>query len=188
MTEFVASNNTVVRSNENGLYVGTADLDSVRVYPNAAQGLREFFQHERDIELGRWRSNADPGFVVYADEEDADTIKVLWEPGGGVGEYHRSWTDEVVDVDGWAIARVVREFFAAHPEPKPWESAKPGEVWRLTAEGKEREYATIMGRATFPHPVDHLYFMPTTDVSAPKLGAKATVISAGRRLYPEVSE
>jgi hypothetical protein len=85
-------------------------------------------------------------------------------------------------------ATALREFFAAHPETKPWESAKPGEVWRLTAEGTEREYATIMGRATFPHPVDHLYFMPTTDVNAPKLGAKATVISAGRRIWPEVSE
>ena len=182
MTEFVASNGIRVYLDESRSVQWSGSVHGERK-DRITQAFREFFQHERDAELGRWRSKINPDVVVYtAKEDDYRQVEFVNERTREVTLFAR-WEAELLGGDS-----VYAEFFAAHPEPKPWESAKPGEVWRLTVHGKEREYATIMGRATFPHPVDHLYFMPTTDVSAPKLGAKATVISAGRRLYPEVSE
>lgn len=139
---------------------------------------REYFLAERDAELGRWRSKEHPEYVVYPEAEDADTIRVLFEPGGGVGNYHRSWLDGVVDVDGWAIASVVREYFAAHPEPKPWHEAKNGEIWRVTLAG--REYARSVHRRihqpnTFVDPVGR---EPSFPVDDPR-------ITSGRRIWPE---
>jgi hypothetical protein len=180
MTEFVASNGNKIRHSETGLFVeGSSINDGDRLFPSQVVALREFFQHERDIELGRWRSKERPTYVAYRTENGVTVVDefdgdAAWVSHEGTGQ---SLFDEVA-----------REFFAAHPEPKPWESAKPGEVWWLRVEGTDREYATIMGRAKFPHPVDHLYFMPTNDANAPKLGVKATVISGGRRIWPEVSE
>lgn len=65
--------------------------------------------------------------------------------------------------------------------PKPWLEAEPGEVWYLTAHGTARTYAAITSR-------DGLMFFPVNDIHAPRLGVKATVITAGRRIWPETKE
>ncbi len=135
--------------------------------------LREFFQAERDAELGRWRHPELTDFVVYPDEDDMNTIRVMFEPGGGISDYKREWIDGVTDPDGWNIARVVRDYFDAHPVRKPWENAKPGEVWLLdlTASGESAWF------------VNGDYFQDTKTLANRHKGDKS--FRAGRRIWPE---
>ena len=87
-------------------------------------------QAERDAALGRWRSVEHPDWVVYlADNGLARVVNELT----GLPEtllHKRPGSSSDTSVG----ASVAREYFAAHPvpEPKPWEQAKPHEVWVLT--------------------------------------------------------
>lgn len=78
---------------------------------------------------------------------------------------------------GEAVA--LREFFAAHPEPKPWHDAKPGELWMLTVYGAEHEFfiRSDGGSKIFAHRLDTSAEYPIT--------GDAGVITAGRRIWPE---
>ena len=92
--------------------------------PRDADALREFFQQERDLELGRWRWPENPDYVVYPTNV-SDRVRVMRETGCGDLEW-------VSRGDGlsYEFCHAARAYFAAHPEPKPeWHDAKPGEVW-----------------------------------------------------------
>ena len=76
------------------------------------KALREYFQAERDEELGRWRDTENPNIVVYAlsmmDGEDR-CIRLLNELSGA------TWLD-------WgrvALPGPASRYFEAHPEPEP---------------------------------------------------------------------
>lgn len=71
--------------------------------------------------------------------------------------------------------RALREFFAAHPEPKPWHEAKPGEVWELTHDGNLGAWHVNGGGKEF--------FAPGA-----LLDIDNEDITAGRRIWPEVSD
>ena len=61
---------------------------------------------------------ADSGYVIFRHDDG--------ERGFSVAPYQSnmpSWARE--------LQEVAREYFDAHPEPKPWHDAKPGEVWVL---------------------------------------------------------
>lgn len=119
MTEFVASN---------GIRVYLDDRKTVQWRGNVngenravvTQAFREFFLHERDIELERWRSKEHPEYVVYL--HDDDRVRVVRESDG----VSYSWNRLSVTLPyGQGCAElqfqpVAREFFAAHPEPKPF--------------------------------------------------------------------
>lgn len=154
--------------------------------PDDTQALREFFQAERDASLGRWRSKEHPDYVVYPKPTEAHErafgtgldLMVLCETDGAMKGY-------VVTEDDWPEGRgggstwraVAREYLAAHPEPKPWHNAKPGEVWVLTYGGQ---------------PAAHVYTDRTAEGLA-FLSDRAIVsaddpdITAGRRIFPEVN-
>lgn len=166
MNEFVASNGVKVT-----LINGELTTHQINgTNRQRVQALREFFLAERDAELGRWRSKEHPQYVVYA--EDGDAYVVNEEHGGGL-----SRTRGAVGED--KPSRVAREFFAVHPERKPWLNAKPGEKWLLTVYGAEHEFfiRSDGGSQIFAHRLD---------ASAEyKLTGDTGVITAGRRIWPE---
>lgn len=102
------------------------------------QALREFFQHERDKELGRWRWPENSDYVVYPSElyltpHDADLVTVFNERTGQSAHCRRE-----DDGNSGHFSLAARTYFAAHPEPKPeWHDAKPGEVWLLNYDGDD---------------------------------------------------
>ena len=89
-----------------------------------SSALREYFQAERDEELGRWRDTENPNIVVYAlsmmDGEDR-CIRLLNELSGA------TWLD-------WgrvALPGPADRYFTAHPLPEP----EHEEIWVITANG-----------------------------------------------------
>lgn len=89
---------------------------------DSALALREFFQHERDEELGRWRWPDNPDVVVYPGD-DSEAVVVLDEKAA------RSWWVEREDLDYWnpeeVAAQAATAYFEAHPaaEPPTWVNA-----------------------------------------------------------------
>lgn len=105
------------------------------------QAAREYFQAERDEELGRWRDPENPDWVCYLAKEDS--VHVFNEQTGNRAFYWlrdslpaRLWL-EGAERDSYDAAR---RYFAAHPEPMPWDAARPGEVWVLTINGDSHPY------------------------------------------------
>ena len=174
MNEYTASNGIKVFVSH-----GLVEVDinpNVRTFytEGGVTALREFFQAERDEALGRWRSTEFRGWVVYSSSFNPNTVKVLDEHAGRVFAFTR----ETLDGTGSAIAA---EYFAAHPEPKPWHDAKPGEVWVL-------EYSNESPRAeitvTCVMDGDHLSFFNSRRLHM----VHYTGIISGRRIWPEVAE
>ena len=132
------------------------------------EALRAFFQAERDIELGRWRDTENPDMVAYRMPEDDDgcgrCILLLDE---NTGDNHWEW--ERIATSGPGL-----RYFAAHPEPepRPWEEAKPGEVWVLTRWGTAETFL-VTGSEFIT--ADLAVIVDLDDDS----------ITAGRRIWPE---
>lgn len=140
----------------------TVDLGDVET-------LREFFQHERDKELGRWRSRDEPNWVVYHAPNVNGDHYVLNELTGNTALWGRDTARGSIH-SGESKAIAV-EYFAAHPEPKPWHAAKPGEVWALIVDGVEKAF-TLHGDL---FRTGNLHDIEQTDGH----------ITAGRRIWPE---
>ena len=127
--KFVASNGVTVAISKNQLVcdgwvceIGSAVYDA----------LREFFQHERDAELGRWRWPESTSVVVY--EESPDVLRIFEEEGGTGWVYVRGVFNAGIPAP---VADAGEAYFAAHHVSKEWHDAKPGEVWALTYGGQE---------------------------------------------------
>ena len=142
--------------------------------------VRAFFQAERDEELGRWRDPDIPDWITYqADNEDA--VYVFDEREGGPSQY---WTRRNVEsrdlvYTGYpASYYAARRYFQAHPEPKPWEGAQPGEFWILTVGEKTNPYKiwTDTQRVRWFERVERPY--TAISLNDPR-------ITAGRRVWPE---
>lgn len=93
--------------------------------------LREFSLHERDMELGRWRWPENPDYVVYPQELEGvpgkKIVRAVNESTGRSVWYSVADFNLYGDDDESALATAA--YLAAHPEPRPWHDAKPGEVW-----------------------------------------------------------
>jgi len=136
---FTASNGIVVSPQpQGGVYI----RDDCRADSDRAQALREFFQAEADERLGRWRWPENPDYVVYRREAyppvNARRVRVILEPTGDFVD-----TVEGSKIDG-PFKDAARAYFDAHPEPKPWHDAEPGDVFLVTWPGSEREEAVIV--------------------------------------------
>ncbi|UOR02024.1 hypothetical protein MUN77_01450 [Leucobacter allii] len=107
-----------------------------RMGTEEVQALREFFQHERDEELGRWRSQEDPLFVAYRKGPHA---RIVNEASGESEGYIRR---NAGTFGPNPFSAVAEEYWDAHPESKPWHDAKPGEVWELTYHSPSHREAT----------------------------------------------
>ena len=147
MTGFTASNGIPVTLTTDGrLIVENAD----HTYPATIaagehiQSLREFFQHERDEELGRWRWPENPDYVVYP--EDGGAHNVVRESTGlslmASRDGIRSHKDPHADA--------ARAYFEAHPERKPWEDATYKDVWTwTTADNTQEALGWVAGDGTW---------------------------------------
>lgn len=93
------------------------------------QALREFFLHERDKELWRWRSGDEPNWVVYHAPNVNGDHYVVNELTGYTALWGRDTArDSIHSGESKAIAV---EYFAAHPEPRPWHDARDGQLWLI---------------------------------------------------------
>lgn len=131
MTEkFVSSNGIPVIEKGWGLsFTQGVDLGTLTgVSEDQANALREFFQHERDLELGRWRWPENAAIVAWESRRSNEKeVTVLDEGTGYVGYFSRGHVADVVLNEG-ALRRAARAYFAAHPEPKPLPS-EPHTAW-----------------------------------------------------------
>lgn len=177
--KFVASNGVGVRvDSAGGLEFGAIGYATLA----ATAALREFFQHERDEELGRWRSKIDPNWTAVL---DAGYVKFRHDNG----THSFSLLTHEPRFFAWdeTLQGIGKEYFAAHPEPKPWHDAKPGEVWELTTRKVDDRWNPAVFRVS--EEPGYLAFCPVEpEYSVSHLGAKATAITAGRRIWPEVSD
>ncbi len=176
MTEFVASNGIKIVRNESGLLCPAANKWD-DLLPESEVAFREFFLHERDVELGRWRSKEYSEYVVYPYPSGRIYVVNESAPGSSGESFTRG---EFSDTAAYYTARkVALEYFAAHPVSKPWHDAQPGEVWALTVLGKESAWslgdsASVWSEASTGRTLE----------SAPTSPA----ITAGRRIWPEVTQ
>lgn len=185
MTEkFEASNGVTIVSSSASEYPGYWSLRGKRggiaVNTDEQQALREFFQQERDDRLGLWRF---PKSVDYCVRElvtkNGREISVIHEPSGKAYAFSEGILatcagSTTLDLDEYT--RVALEWFEAHPLPKPWRDAKPGEVWVLTLE-KEGEVGAVRE------------YGPDFKLSlGTKMIPRDGRITAGRRIWPEDSD
>lgn len=186
MDTFTASNGISVKFDGGLLFGASTHTTYVAASESQVQALREFFRAERDEELGRWRHPKKPEWVVYSLRpgytscNGADLL-LIDEMAGSSMEYERALDDgtEYVGADERA-ARIARDYFDAHPERKPWEDAKHGEVWLIAIDG-EAELPMVVDRETTSFP----RFMEP--IGAMSYGPRAGITDA-RRIYPEVSD
>ena len=181
MTEvFVASNGVHVHPNKtvNGKTSVESSEAGHCLGGEMMQALREFFLHERDKELGRWRWPEHPDYVVYLDELDyvpgRKIVRVIRE-STGKGSWFAVDGFEVFDKYDFTLA--ANAYISAHPAQKPWHDAEPGEVWELT-------YLQLgEPKRTRPFVVDSSgRFRTTQGVRV----APFREIVGGRRIWPEV--
>ena len=142
------------------------------------EALRAFFQAERDQELGRWRDPDNPDYVVYPGSINLDWVVVLDESTGGTNVVFKQPRKPTKDSD---FRLVAERYFAAHldPEPRPWEEAKPGEVWALTYAGIEE--TAWVADFTWGAPPRFRQFKNLLD----PIFTNDKHITAGRRIWPE---
>ena len=164
--KFVASNG--VELDENGCWVANTGPASSEWADHNAR--KEFYQHLRDTELGRWRWPDDPRYLVFPLKDD-DEVRVLDENSGQSVAIRRSSFRPGLTHTHFVGAALA--YFDAHPEPKPaWHDAKPGEVWVLEMDGEERAF--MLDSA------DHF------DHYGSYYEKDDPMITAGRRIWPEV--
>lgn len=132
---FTASNGTKIETSEihGGLDV-TSNKDVDYLFKKHVDALREWFQAERDEELGMWRDPESPDWVVYLIDVHGDVRKI------GVRNERDRRTfiiRENGSITGASFREVAGRWFAAHPMHRAWHDARPGEAWAITVKGVE---------------------------------------------------
>lgn len=135
MTQYTARNGVEVITLENvlGFQLPMRGVSTFGINHEKVEALREFFQHERDEELGRWRWPENPDYVVYPKGNEASVID---EAHGVWGQWSR--LHAASDSGRDALASAAHAYFEAHPERKPWYEAKPGDAWLVSLPEGER--------------------------------------------------
>ena len=134
-----------------------------------SSALREYFQAERDEELGRWRDHKNLDMVCYPVAYDLDAVLVMYE--GDMTRYYATRTDWE-RIRPHYVSETAGRYFAAHPEPKPWDDAEEGDIWVLTRYGAEEPFFVTGGEFTSTD------LAVATDLDDPR-------ITDGRRIWPE---
>ena len=138
------------------------------------EALRAFFQAERDETLGRWRDPENPNMVVYPHDDVNTTVHD--ETTGAYLNWSREQAEDDEYSHGFGFA-TARAYFAAHPEPKPWNAAQPDEIWALTI-NNDREEVFRCGE-------NGLYSLKTGNPLGSLLSCSHNKITSGRRIWPE---
>lgn len=185
MNDFTASNGMEITHDPDRLVVERLGMSRRTVLtPPEFSALREYFIAKEDERRGRWRWPENPDYVVYPQPDEAFErmfgpgldLVILRESDGMTKGYVRT-----EDQGGPPMAHRVdhmlaaRAYFDAHPEPKPWHEAKSGEVWLLKARDAEEIWYVRKGHF---RDIDGLGLRMPLDNA---------IITAGRRIWPEVS-
>ena len=112
MKVFTATNGILFTIAEDGVLRWEGGYDPRRV----TGALREYFQRERDTQLGRWRDPQNPDMVCFPVVGDLDAVWVVYEGDGS--RYHATRTDWE-RIRPHDVSETARRYFAAHPEPEP---------------------------------------------------------------------
>jgi len=189
MTTFTASNGIGVMRLDAGYgfrnvpdsqeVIGCSDgVSRYGINDAKAQALREFFLHERDEQLGRWRWPERPDYVVTPFDGDPDHVLVVQESAGVACEFVRA-SAYGPSMSGYhsRLAPAARAYFDAHPEPKPWHDAEPGEVWVLTVDGSEEFPCSVSPSGPDFEPIAHPVWAT--------LARGSDRITSARRIWPE---
>ena len=131
--------------------------------------LRGRLQAERDEQLGRWRDHKNLDMVCYPVAYDLDAVLVMYE--GDMTRYYATRTDWE-RIRPHYVSETAGRYFAAHPEPKPWDDAEEGDIWVLTRYGAEEPFFVTGGEFTSTD------LAVATDLDDPR-------ITDGRRIWPE---
>ena len=184
MSEFTASNGYKVTPNGDGANVYRGMM-STPIYPDEMQALHEFFQAESDKRAGRWRWAERPDYVVY-DTGDRIEVVVLDE---SIGYMENVWRGK--ERPGIYIHDAARAYFEAHPEPKPWHDAKPGEVWSIIGPNLGREAPTTADGGAIAlcfedltEPEPQLWFVYPDGGASDNIEVTDKAITAGYRIHP----
>ena len=114
-----------------------------------AKALREFFQRERDEELGRWRWPENPDYVVQPDANDPRLVTVMRESVARIRKIRRN-RDAVSSDFHERFGECAEAYFEAHPERKPWEDATYKDVWVwTTADNTQEALGWVAGDGTW---------------------------------------
>ncbi|MGO3147117.1 MAG: hypothetical protein ACTIJ6_05495 [Leucobacter sp.] len=189
MEKFTASNgDSVELTGPEKITVGPGEhirgSASLRGPVGAVTALREFFQHERDQELGRWRWPDNPQYVVYEDKArsyiNQPAVIVINESDGATAMCGRDglYSASGIGVSDKWCEPAAAAYFDALPVRKPWHDAKPGEVWALTYEGVEQAWGV-----GFDGSLELRFIFACGDS---RVSADDADITAGRRIWPEV--
>lgn len=183
MSEFVASNGmTVCRDHTDDVLIDKgSDHVSIFMAEGTALALREFFHHERDEELGRWRSPEFPDHAVYPVPRTPQVVgrgvQVLDER---TGRLYDRW-EAPTAFNQWDTSSrelAARAYFEAHPEMSAWENAADGEIWEF-GKGPHSVQCLVDGNRFFR--------LPLVSPDSPKWRPAyfASELENGRRIWPE---
>lgn len=135
---FTASNGVEIETTVHGCLCTVGCIGYAWAGFEGVEALREYFQHERDRELGRWRDPDNPDFVVYRRPKRDDELgRAVWVLDETTATGYTYWEHSTPAWPGkyaqmWKAAE---RYYEAHPEPRPWDEAEPGEIWELTEPG-----------------------------------------------------
>lgn len=174
---FTASNGLDFELTADGHLLGEALSCYGPVSPEGVKALAELFQHERDQELNRWRDPDNPDFVVYRRPKCDDELgRAVWVLDETTATGYTYWENSTPAWPGkyaqmWKAAE---RYYEAHPEPRPWDEAEPGEIWELTEPEGLKQLWVKTDRELWRS----IHSTKTTYYN----GKSAT---AGRRIWPE---
>lgn len=176
MTEYTASNGIEYGHDSGGIWkYADGDQRYMDIGSIDLAGLREFFQHERDEALGRWRWPENPDYVVYPSSR-AREASVVAESVGCWGQWSEKEARNEARRDKLAAAAVA--YFDARPETKPWQSAQDGELWYLDVEGIAANMLAVRNQ------VGEVEFVSL----GRRMNAQYWAIKSGQRIWPDTSE
>ncbi|MGI0521825.1 hypothetical protein ABY45_14715 [Microbacterium maritypicum] len=137
--------------------------------PASAMDAEEWAQANRDAELGRWRVPTQPDIVVYP-VGDGNEVRVFSEAECYLSQVITR-NEATAEFDPTSAMGNAHAYFETHPERKPWEDAKPEEVW-LMGSGLH-EFVALVGHD------GRFRFADGSDMSPTE------TFVTGRRIWPE---
>jgi hypothetical protein len=185
MNEYTASNGVRVQMHKDAsmYFVGPNDA----LGSDSVEAAREFFRFEEDERLGRWRWPENQNYVVYPAAHDPNGdlpggVNVVVDGSGDMDFYSLSGDFQIPEKPNVTTGKAARAYFDAHPEPKPWHNAKPGDIWLLSFHGFEDTEETPWGVRTGMSVNDAEFVYPPNGNTQPLTSPR---IVAARRIFPE---
>lgn len=142
-----------------------------------AKVLAVIMEDQKDLDLGRWRSEMKPHMVAYPMQGDDLWVRVVDERNGDTKEFSRKWKR---DIDNNDFEYVAEFYFRQHPPIEPWHKAEHGDVWLIHYKDGEASMPFTMDRSEPEIHKDGVFRNLETYMSG-----KSESISDAEKLYPK---